>query len=72
LIPGQTTFVLLEDEQKFVLYRTKFECHEPAIEQALSISITVSIDHVGDIDINPANDSVTVNQNILVGPPPPP
>jgi hypothetical protein len=76
LIPGQTTFVLLEDEQKFVLYRTKFECHAPAIEQTLSISVTVSIDHVevpleGD-DINPANDSVTVSQNILVGPPPPP
>jgi len=27
LIPGRTDFVLLNGEQKFVLYRTKFECH---------------------------------------------
>jgi hypothetical protein len=78
LIPGRPDFVLLEDEQKFVLYRTRFECHAPAIEQVLPISITVSIDHQlhtpgpdGD-DTNTSNDSVTVNQNIVVGPPPPP
>jgi len=78
LIPGRTDFVLLEDEQKFVLYRTKFECHAPAIEQVIPISITVNINHQlhvpgpdGD-DTNTSNDSVTVNQNILVGPPPPP
>jgi hypothetical protein len=76
LIPGATSFVLLEDEQKFVLYRTKFECHAPATEQVIPISVTVSIDHVqeppdGD-DNNPSNDSKTVNQNILIGPPPPP
>jgi hypothetical protein len=76
LIPGRVDFVLLEDEQKFVLYRTKFECHAPATEQVIPISITVSIDHVqeppdGD-DSNAANDSVTVNQNINIGPPPPP
>jgi hypothetical protein len=78
LIPGRTDFVLLEDEQKFVLYRTRFECHTPAIEQVIPISITVNINHQlhvpgpdGD-DTNASNDSVTVNQNIVVGPPPPP
>jgi hypothetical protein len=76
LIPGRTDFVLLADEQKFVLYRTRFECHSPATEQVLPISVTVSIDHVqqppdGD-DSNPANDSVTLTQNVIVGPPPPP
>jgi hypothetical protein len=76
LIPGRTDFVLLDDEQKFVLYRTKFTCHAPAIEQVLAISVTVSINHVqvlpdGD-DNNAANDSVTLNQNIIVGPPAPP
>ncbi len=63
-------------EQKFILYRTKFECHAPAVQSVLPISIQVCIDHVqqppdGD-DNNPANDCVTVNQNIIVGPPPPP
>jgi hypothetical protein len=78
LIPGRTDFVLLADEQKFVLYRTRFECHAPATEQVLSISVTVSIDHQlhtpgpdGD-DSNAANDSVTLTQNIIVGPPAPP
>ncbi len=76
LIPGRTDFVLLANEQKFVLYRTRFECHDPATQQVLPLSITVSIDHVqilpdGD-DTNTANDSFTVNQNIIVGPPPPP
>jgi len=78
LIPGRTDFVLLEDEQKFVLYRTKFECHDPAIQQVLVISITVSINHQlhlvqpdGD-DTNAANDSVTVTQNVNIGPVTPP
>jgi hypothetical protein len=76
LIPGRTDFVLLAGEQKFVLYRTRFECHSPATQQVLPITVTVSIDHVqeppdGD-DLNSANDSVSVSQNIIIGPPPPP
>ncbi len=76
LIPGRTDFVLLNGEQKFVLYRTKFECHSPATQQVLPITVTVSIDHVqappdGD-DLNTSNNSVSISQNIIVGPPPPP
>jgi hypothetical protein len=75
LIPGRTTFILFAGEQKFVLYRTKFECHEPATQQVIPITIKVSIDHVqqppdGD-DLNSSNDSVTITQNISIGPPPP-
>jgi hypothetical protein len=78
LIPGRTDFVLLEDEQKFVLYRVRFECHAPAVEQVIPITVTVSIDHQlhtpgpdGD-DSNASNDTVTINQNVVIGPPPPP
>jgi hypothetical protein len=128
LIPGRTDFVLLAGEQKFVLYRAKFECHAPATQQTLALSVTVSINHVGNCetavseeqvdnindgcpadgaaegpgaqctnaldddsdglindgcavdngvsentgdDLNASNDSVTVNQNISVGPPAP-
>ena len=76
LIPGRTDFVLLAGEQKFVLYRTRFECHSPATQQVLPITVTVSINHVqvlpdGD-DLNTSNDSVSISQNIIVGPPPPP
>jgi hypothetical protein len=76
LIPGRTDFVLLANEQKFVLYRTKFECHAPATQSVVPLSIQVCIDHVqqppdGD-DTNAANNCVTVNQNVVIGPPPPP
>jgi hypothetical protein len=50
LIPGATSFVLLAGEQKFVLYRTKFECHAPATQQVLGISITVTINHIGNCE----------------------
>jgi hypothetical protein len=75
LIPGRTDFVLLANEQKFVLYRTNFECHSPATQQVLPISVTVSIDYTpvpgdGD-DTNASNDSVTLNQNVNIGPPAP-
>jgi hypothetical protein len=83
LIPGATTFVLLEDEQKFVLYRTRFECHAPAVQSTFVLSITVCIAHqpappnpmhpIPDGgDSNAANNCVTVTQNVIVGPPPPP
>ena len=77
LIPGRTKFVLLDGEQKFVLYRGNIECHSPATEQVVAISIDVAIDHQVDLtandgdDINPSNDSVNVTQNIIIGPPAP-
>jgi hypothetical protein len=76
LIPGSTHFVLLADEQKFILYRSRFECHTPAVQSVIPITVTVSIDHNqeppdGD-DLNTANDSASVSQNIIIGPPPPP
>ncbi len=83
LIPGRPDFVLLEDEQKFVLYRTRFECHAPAVQSVVPLTIQVCIDHQlhptdpthpipdGD-DTNPANDCVEITQNVIVGPPPPP
>jgi hypothetical protein len=65
-------------EQKFVLYRAKLECHDPAQQSVIPFSVTVSIDHLAHVpgpdgdDTNPANDSVTLTQNINIGPPPPP
>ncbi len=84
IIPGQTSFVLLKAEQKFILYRVKLECHAPATQQVIPITITVCIDHqLHPIDPNPAhhdadgddtnaaNNCVTITQNIVIGPPPP-
>jgi hypothetical protein len=78
LIPGRTDFVIFADEQKFILYRANIECHDPVPQQVVGISITIEIDHQlhpvqpdGD-DTDPSNDSVTVTQNIIIGPPSPP
>jgi hypothetical protein len=76
LIPGRTDFVLLANEQKFILYRTEFECHSPAVQSVVPISIQVCIDHVqqppdGDDNV-PANNCVSITQNVVIGPPPPP
>jgi hypothetical protein len=78
VIPGQNTFILLEDEQKFVLHRVKFECHS-APDGLYQINVCLSIDHQvhpvdpdpahndseGD-DSNPANDQVCIQQNVIV------
>jgi hypothetical protein len=71
LIPGATTFILLDGEQKFVLYRTKFECHAPAVVSVIPITISVNINHQdtgGGDDTHTANDTVTISQNINIGP----
>jgi hypothetical protein len=71
LIPGATTFVLLDGEQKFVLYRTKFTCHSPAVVSVVPITVSVNINHQdtgGGDDVHTANDTVTISQNINIGP----
>jgi hypothetical protein len=67
-------------EQKFVVIRSRFECHAPATTQTLqaTINVSISINEPGDTppgdgpDTNPANNSAQETQNIIVGPPAPP
>ena len=81
LVPGRPNFVLLAGEQKSVLYRTKYECHAPAGDALVPMALTFAIDHreffPDEDDSNTANDSVTLESNLVVGtpqtePPPPP
>lgn len=52
ILPGQETFKMSPDEQKFVVFRVRYECHQPAGPQQLTQNVTVSIEHVdvGDGD----------------------
>jgi hypothetical protein len=69
IIPGQTTFILLEDEQKFVLYRVRIECHSPLVDSVVPVTVRLTIDHIdtGDgEDLNQANDSDEITQNVII------
>jgi hypothetical protein len=60
ILPGRPEFTLLEMEQKWVLYRIRYECHAPTTPGLYPIIITMTIDHVahpdGGDDTHPAND----------------
>ena len=71
VIPGSTTFVLLDDEQKFVLLRVRFECHTGVTPGIYPITATVTVDHqdTGGGDETPAqqtNNTKTVITNVNI------
>jgi hypothetical protein len=61
IIPGKTKFLLMEDEQKFVLLRSKFECHTPAVAGVYQITASLSIDHQLHTVLPDGDDTVTTN-----------
>jgi hypothetical protein len=46
ILPGQTEFSMLAGEQKFVLWRNRFECHTPAVPGVYTLNVEACIDHV--------------------------
>jgi hypothetical protein len=45
ILPGQTTFLMASKEQKFLVWRVRYECHSPATEQVISQTVTVCVNH---------------------------
>ena len=41
ILPGQTQFVMAADEQKFIVWRVRYECHSPATIQVINQTVTV-------------------------------
>jgi len=70
ILPGRNPFTLIAMEQKWVLYRTRFECHDPAVPGIYPLDIALCIDHVahpdGGDDINLANDCQTRAKSLLL------
>jgi hypothetical protein len=70
VLPGHNPFELMELEQKWVLYRTRFECHEPAVPGIYPLDVELCIDHIahpdGGDDTYPANDCQTRSKSLLV------
>jgi len=75
ILPGRSQFTLLAMEQKWVLYRTRFECHDPAVPGIYPLDIALCIDHVahpdGGDDVNLANDCQTRAKSLLIHDPTP-
>jgi len=46
VLPGQDSFELAALEQKWVLYRERYECHEPAAEDVYTLDVQFCIDQV--------------------------
>ena len=76
ILPGRNPFYLLHLEQKWVLYRTRFECSISAVPGIVPLNITLCIDHLahdpasGD-DINLANDCQSRMKSLLIHDPAP-
>jgi len=71
ILPGHNPFTMTVSEQKWVLYRTRFECHAPdAAPGIYPLDITLCIDHVahpdGGDDLNTANDCQTRIRSLLI------
>jgi len=64
VLPGQDTFIMADEEQKFLVWRLRYECHSPATVQTFDQTVTVTIDLAGDG--NPANDSQTVVKTVII------
>jgi len=70
ILPGHNPFTMLSHEQKWVLLRSRFECHAPpGLPGIYPIDITLCIDHVtagpGD-DVNAANDCQARTKSLLI------
>jgi hypothetical protein len=44
ILPGQDTFLMLAGEQKFQVFRVRFECHAPATQQVVTLDIEKCIE----------------------------
>ena len=70
ILPGHNPFTMTVGEQKWVLYRTRFECHASAAAGNYPLEVTLCIDHVmhpdGGDDLNLANDCQTRIRSLLI------
>jgi len=74
ILPGQASFILTQGEQKFIVFRVRYECHSPAGGQVIDQTVTVTITH-DDIDgagphdgddTHLANQSKTVVKQVII------
>jgi hypothetical protein len=59
ILPGQETFLLASHEQKWVLYRMRYECHDPATPAVYNLNVKfcadaqpLAVDNDGDTKLD--------------------
>jgi hypothetical protein len=50
ILPGASTFVMAGEEQKFLVFRARLECHAPVTEQVIGLDIGIGVDSDPDDD----------------------
>ena len=77
ILPGRDQFILMALEQKWVLFRVRYECHDPALPGIYPLDVELCIDHIpvddlgttviedGD-DLNSANDCQSRTKSLLL------
>jgi hypothetical protein len=70
ILPGPSPFTLTDLEQRWVLFRTRFECHAPVDPVIHALDIELCIDHIahpgGGDDTNTANDCQARTKSLLL------
>jgi len=70
ILPGRSEFILLADEQKWVLFRVRYECHDPALPGIYPLNVELCIDHIPELgdgdDTFPANDCQSRIKSLLL------
>jgi hypothetical protein len=67
ILPGQSTFTMTGNEQKFLVWRLRYECHSPApANSTFQQTVNVNIALVGPVDGNLSNNSFSVTKTIIV------
>ncbi len=70
ILPGRSQFILMALEQKWVLFRVRYECHSPALPGIYPLLVELCIDHIPDVpdgdDTFPANDCQSRTKSLLI------
>jgi len=57
ILPAQDSFEMQPLEQKWVLYRQRFECHEPAVEDIYTLDVTFCVEATPPIPFDDDGDT---------------
>jgi len=70
ILPGRSEFILMALEQKWVLFRVRYECHDPAQPGIYPLDIELCIDHIPELgdgdDTYPDNDCESRIKSLLL------
>ncbi len=64
VLPGQASFAMAPEEQKWVLYRKRIECHDPAVEDIYQMVVRFCVEPAPPIPFDDDGDTVADEDDI--------